>query len=384
MKEERFLEHLERRPAALLEAKKKGQKVVGYFPGGYVPEEIIYAAGVVPLCLCEGGKHRPAELALSVVPNIICPFARAQIGEMMEKTNPYYSLVDLVIAPITCQHLKKVSEVWEYQGDLEVIKLGVPHQRGDLELEYFTDRLRTLVERLEKLTGREITDEKLRAAVGLYDRMRGLFKEIGLMRRSPRSPLNTVEFVKLNHASFYADPEFMVEELGRLHTELKSDAGTERPTKPRLLLMGPNLAHGDSGILDLIEAAGGHVVVEEFFEGIRYYWGQVGNDGNQMELLANFYLRNRLPPAFIRSSAKMRLEFALNLIEEFRVEGVVWYELDCCETYDQESYFFQKELTQRGIPMLIIESDYTSLDTGPLKTRLGAFVELIQGGPANE
>jgi benzoyl-CoA reductase/2-hydroxyglutaryl-CoA dehydratase subunit BcrC/BadD/HgdB len=384
MEEDRFLEHMERRPATLSEARKMGQKVVGYLPGGYVPEELIYAAGAIPVCLCEGGSYHSAELALSRVPNVICPFARGQIGEMMKKSNPYYGLVDLVVVPVTCQHLKKVAEIWEYQGELPVVKLGVPHQQGDLELEYFTDRLKVLGKRLENLTGEEITDERLSAAIGLYDRMRNLLREIGLLRRSPHPPLSAAEFVRLNHWSLYADPEFAVEELERLHLHLKAEKGSEAPGKPRFLLLGPNLSHGDSGILDLIEAAGGQVVAEEFFEGLRYCWQQAGSNGAPLDALARFYLRKEIPPAFTRSSARKRLDFVLRLIEEFRVDGVVWYELLCCETYDQESYFFFTELEKRGIPMLIVESDYTPLETGQLKTRLGAFIELIQGGAANE
>ena len=53
--------HLKERPAQLEEVQKKGGKVVGYFPGNYVPEEIIYASGAVPICLIEGGDPDPAD-----------------------------------------------------------------------------------------------------------------------------------------------------------------------------------------------------------------------------------------------------------------------------------------------------------------------------------
>jgi benzoyl-CoA reductase/2-hydroxyglutaryl-CoA dehydratase subunit BcrC/BadD/HgdB len=86
----------------------------------------------------------------------------------------------------------------------------------------------------------------------------------------------------------------------------------------------------------------------------------------------------------MRSSTRRRLDFILKLIEEFHVSGVVWYELLCCETYDQESYFFFRELSERGIPMLIVESDYSPLDTRPLRTRFDAFIELLKGGSVNE
>jgi hypothetical protein len=53
------------------------------------------------------------------------------VGERLLKKNPYYSLLDMVVAPVTCQHLKKVSEVWEYEGELDIFKLGVPHNSTD-------------------------------------------------------------------------------------------------------------------------------------------------------------------------------------------------------------------------------------------------------------
>ena len=167
--------HLANRPAQLEEEKKKGVKIIGYFPGNYVPEEIIYASGAVPLCLVHGGSDRPANAGLSTLPHIFCPFARAQIGEKELKQNPYYQMIDMLVAPITCQHLKKVAEIWEYSSDTEIFKLGIPHQYdGDHELVYYADRLRALKDRLQAFTGNEITTEKISEAIDLYNKLRKL------------------------------------------------------------------------------------------------------------------------------------------------------------------------------------------------------------------
>jgi len=373
--------HLRDRAASLKEAKEKGTKVIGYFPGNYVPEEMIYASGAIPVCLTDGGSSHPAETALSVVPHIICPFARAQVGEKLLKINPYYSMIDMLVAPITCQHLKKVAEIWEYYGNMEIFKLGIPHQYdGDFELDYFTDRLKSLKERLETFTGKAITNERISEAIELYNKMRGLLRNISLMRRNLPPPLTALEFVKLNHASFYADPVFMVNELESLYKGLEKDQTKDKLNRPRLLLIGPNLAHGDYKILELIEAAGGEVVIEELSEGMRYYWHHIENNGDPFQSLAKGYLRDRVPCAFMRSSTKKRLDFALGLIIDFNVSGVIWYELQCCETYDQESYYFNKKLREQNIPMLIVESNYDISDAGPLRTRIEAFIELIKGG----
>lgn len=380
MEEKRLVAYLKDRPAQLREAKKNGVKIIGYFPGNYVPEEIIYASGAVPLCLNHGGSPQPADAALSVVPQIICPFARAQIGERLLKENPYYSTLDMLVAPITCQHLKKVTEVWEYYGDLEIFKLGVPHQYGgDFELEYYTDRLRVLKDRLQAFTGNEITNKRIGAAIDLYNKMRGLLKKISLMRKLSPPPISALDFVRLNHASFYADPAFMVDVLDSIYRELKGKKQTTKTNAPRILLLGPSIGYGDYTVLELVEAAGGEIVVEEICEGVRYYWHDIENRGDLFKSLARGYLADRIPCAFMRNSAKKRLDFALELIKDFDVSGVIWYELLCCETYDSESYFFAEKMRERNIPMLILESDYSTTATGQLKTRIGAFTEILKG-----
>ncbi len=380
MEENRLAAHLRDRPAQLAEAKKDGVKIIGTFPGNYVPEEIIYASGAVPLCLTHGGNPHPADAALSVLPHVFCPFARAQIGERLLKENPYYSMIDMLVAPITCQHLKKVAEVWEYDGDLEIFKLGIPHKfDGDFELEYFTDRLRVLKDRLQAFTGNEITDEKIAGAIALYNRMRELLKNISLIRRTSPSLVSALDFVKLNHASFYADPDFMVDVLDSIYQELKDKQQESKADSPRLMLLGPNISYGDYTVLELVKTAGGEIVIEEICEGIRYYWHTIENKGDLYQSLARGYLVDRVPCAFMRDSAKKRLDFALKLVKDFNVSGVIWYELLCCETYDSESYYFAHEMSERNIPMLILESDYGTADTGQLKTRIEAFIEIVKG-----
>jgi benzoyl-CoA reductase/2-hydroxyglutaryl-CoA dehydratase subunit BcrC/BadD/HgdB len=382
MNEEHLAAHLRNRPASLKEVKEKGVKIIGYFPGNYVPEEIIYASGSIPICLTDGGSPHPADTALSVLPHIICPFARAQVGERILRTNPYYSMLDMVVTPITCQHLKKVAEVWEYDGDIEIFKLGVPHQHdGDFELEYFADRLRALKERLETVTEKEMTNVKINKAIKLYNRMREHLKKISLMRRSSSPTISALDFVKLNHASYYADPVFMVDMLESLDKELEKRQPPDQHKRPRLLLSGPNLARGDYKILELVKAAGGEIVIEELCEGMRYYWHNIEDGSDPFQSLAKGYLRDRVPCSFMRSSTKKRLDFLLNLIEDFNVSGLVWYELLCCETYDQESYFLDKKLREGNIPMLVVESNYDVSEAGPLRARMDAFIEFIKGGP---
>ena len=144
----------------------------GYFPGPYVPEELVYASGALPVCLAHGGNAQIADRALSLLPPVICPFARAQVGEMLLKTSPVYEAIDMLVVPSTCQHLRKTGDLWEYYEATEVFKLGVPYDPGEgLALTYYRARLDDLRARLESLTGRTITDVSLGDAVSVYNRL---------------------------------------------------------------------------------------------------------------------------------------------------------------------------------------------------------------------
>ena len=73
--------HLQNRQSQIMEAKKKGVKVIGFFPGNYVPEELIYAAGAVPICLAEGGNPANPQMLLcpsSPRPSVLLPVLRLE------------------------------------------------------------------------------------------------------------------------------------------------------------------------------------------------------------------------------------------------------------------------------------------------------------------
>ncbi len=374
---------VEARLRSLAEARANGTKVVGYLAGGYVPDELIYASGAIPLCLSHGGDARSAEEALALVPNVICPFARAQIGESLLKANPFYTALDLAVVPSTCQHLKQVGDVWEQYEMLDIFKLGVPYDcQDDYEIEYYRDRLSELKKTLESLTGNVITDDKLTEAIDVYNRLRGLLKRLSLVRRDPRPGISTLDFVRLNHVSMYADPVTTCDALEAIFGDI-TESMSVSSERPRVMLAGPALAFGDYDIIKVATEAGAEIVVEEMFEGIRDYWHTVDGTGDPLDRLARSYLRDKKPAAFARGATRRRIAFVLDLIQEFHVQGVLWYQLLCCELYDQESYLFEKVLRERGIPMLAVESDYHNLAGGSVRTRLEAFVEMMEGGPTD-
>ena len=214
-------------------ARSEGAKLVGFLPGPYIPEELIYASGALPVCLAYGGNAQTADHALSLLPPIICPFARAQVGEILLKTNPLYEAVDMVVVPSTCQHLRKVGDVWEYREPTDVFKLGVPYDPSEeVSSVYFRERLADLRGRLENLTGAEITDTSIREAIAVYERLRRALRNLSLLRKSVPPAISGLEFVKLNHASLLGDPVAAADLLEAVCSERSAGPPSRRGDLP--------------------------------------------------------------------------------------------------------------------------------------------------------
>ena len=234
-----------------------------------------------------------------------------------------------------------------------------------------------LKEKLARFTGTRIEDEKLREAIVLSNRMRELFKEISLMRKSERPPISSRDFIKLNHASFYADRGVMLGVLASLVKELQ-EKEAPNPSGPRVLFTGSTLSMGDYKVLDLLEPSGAQIVIEHFDEGLRDYWENVASNGDLMRALADRYFMKKVPGAYFRPS-RQRLDFILKLARDFKVDGILWYQLMYRDGADIQSYRFSQVLKKElDIPMLKLQSDWDMAgEIGPFKTRIETFVEVM-------
>jgi len=372
-------DHMATRLTELTRMREKGTKLIGYAPGGYMPEELVYACEAVPVGLIRGGDPEPVAESAAYVPRFIDTFCRSQIGYRMLGEEPLYQMIDLLVVPVTDHNIKAIADCFNFFADANVFRFGVPHQKDEHAFEYYLAGLHQLKEKLEEFTGNKIENVRLREAIDLCNRMRGLLKEISLLRGSERPPITGREFVKLNHASFYADKTVFIDALESIHQELREKPPSS-PKGPRILLTGSTLAMGDYKVLEMAEEAGASIVIEEFAEGIRHYWENVHVDGDIMEALADRYFRRRVPPAWFRPSRE-RLDYLIELAKDFNVDGIIWYQLMYRSSYDVQAYYFERILkSELDIPMLKIESDYDVSERGPLRTRIETFVEIIKAG----
>ncbi len=374
---EKISQHMKDRSSELRELKSQGKKIVGYFPCGYFPDEMVYAAGAVPVALNRGGDHEPVEVAGSYISRWIYTFGRACIGNRMSGTEPIYNLIDIFMVPVTDNHVRIVADTWDTFTDVEVFRFGVPHVKMQEALDFYEGGLQFLKDRLEKLTGNKITDQALNEEIELANKERDLFNQIAEMRKGERPPISSRDFVTLNHASLLLDRKVMVGLLKEVVDELKG-IETAASAGPRLMIMSTTLAHGDYRVFDMIANAGGQVVVEESGEGIRHFTEKVDVNGDPIKALADRYFWKRVPPGWFRPGHERQAN-AIKAATDYKVDGVVWYQMMFRESDEMESFWYPDILKKNvGVQMLKLVSDYDSTERGQFITQIETFIESIR------
>ncbi len=371
--------HLKTRLMDLSRAKEQGHKIIGYSAGGYLPEELLLACDAIPLCFVQSGDNTILRNAGAYICRWFDPFWRSQIGYLTSGKDPYYNIVDLIVVPISDNHVRAFSNtVGYYTPNTESFVFGVPHVKDETGLEYYLQGIVRLKKKLEEFTGIEITESRLKQSIELCNRERALFRKISVMRKSDNCTVNSNDFVALNHGSFLADKETMIDILELFIKEVDDNFAVSKDG-PRILFTGSTLARGDSKVMDIIWDSGGIIVMEEFAEGIRPYWGMVKLDGDLVSNLAEAYFMDRVCPGWFRPGTE-RLDFLVKLAKDYHAAGLIWYQLMYRESYKVESYFFPGILRKEtGLPMLVLESEYDAMEIGPMKTRIETFVETIRG-----
>lgn len=369
--------YLDERVSELIRLKKEGKKIVGYIPAGFVPEELIWAGGAIPVALNRGGDHEAVLKSIEFMPRVYDTYSRCQIG-YWALGEPLYQIGDLMVVPCIDKNIQAIGDCWEMWTNTRLFRLGVPRNNTtEHAFRYYLAVLRLLKGEIEKLTGNPITEARLREEIETANRMRFLLRQISETRKSEAPPIRGSDFIRLHHVSFLADRNFMVRHLESLSQELKGKAGNRGP---RVFLIGSSIAEGDYKIYDLLESAGADVVMEDFSEGMRPYWQEVESGGDSIQALADAYFRKRSPlPACFRPS-RGRLSILLKLAKEYKVNGIVWYTMLYHESHEIEGIHFGHLAEKEGFHFLRVTSDYDKAEYDMLRTRIEAFVESIKEG----
>jgi benzoyl-CoA reductase/2-hydroxyglutaryl-CoA dehydratase subunit BcrC/BadD/HgdB len=362
----------------LQEAKAQGKKVIGTFCV-FVPEELVLAAGAIQVGLCAGAEIG-TDAAEKILPRNTCALIKSFVGFKLARLCPYIESCDLVVGETTCDGKKKAYEIFADYAPVYVMEIPQMKQACDREL-WKAEVLR-FRDRIEEITGRQITAPKLKEAIQLLNARRRVLQRLNRLRAAVPVPISGRDVLLINQISFYDDPVRFTAKVGELCDELEkrveAGQGIVSNKTPRLMLSGCPMAVPNWKLPFLVESSGAVIVGEESCIGARNTRDLVDESGetleDMLEALVDRYLR--IDCACFTPNLE-RLQNIVNLARDLKVDGVIHYGLSFCQPYAIEAFKVEKVLGEAGIPMLGIETDYSMEDVEQLKTRVEAFVEML-------
>lgn len=370
---EKFNAVTDRNVLALQEAKSAGKKVVGQYCI-YSPLEIALAAGAIPVSLC-GTKNDSIAAAETMLPRVLCPLIKSSFGFALQDSCPYLAASDIVVADATCDGKKKMYELLNHYKPVMLLQL--PQIQDEDAARYWRGQFATLVARLEKDFNVSITEEKLRDAIRLTNRLRRALKNVlDLARRKP-SPLSGMDILSLCfRASFMPDYEQCIALLDDIAAEIGRATPDSLPAEgPRILLTGVPTGMGSHKVIQLLETCGARVVCIDNCTCYKKVLLQMDENRDPLSELAERYLAMHCS---VMSPNPHRYEVLKKLSEEFLIDAVVDLTWQGCQTYDVESWSVKKYVREElRLPFLQIVTDYSETDTEQLKVRIEAFLEML-------
>ena len=366
------------RPAELIKLQEEGGKVFGTFCV-FVPDEIVVACGGAVTGLCGGSQFWVPE-GEKVLPSGICPLIKASLGAHFGKTCPYFSVSDVYVGETTCDGKKKAYEI--LGADKRTYLMDMPQMKRPQDIEKWTGEIAAFADMVQEVTGVELTAEKLGEAIHLINEKRQALARVHAARKADPLPISGKDALLMTQIAFFDDPARCAQMANALADELEARIERGEGVFPkgakRILVTGTPLAIPNWKLHHLIETSGAAVVCEEMCTGTRYFENLVDESAmtleGQFQALSERYMKNNCA-CFTPNPG--RIEDIVRLAREYRADGVIDCNLKFCTLYDVEKSSVAAALEKEGIPCLALETDYADNDAEQLRTRIGAFIEML-------
>ncbi|MCM8777055.1 MAG: 2-hydroxyacyl-CoA dehydratase family protein [Candidatus Omnitrophica bacterium] len=350
---------------------KTDKPVVGYFCNT-VPEEIIMAAGAVPLRLCNQ-DIQCAEAGEEIISGDICPVIKAICGGLQNDIK-----TDLLVIPATCDGKVKLAEILSsIFGNIYFI--DIPRNSDytkNIDLwesaylkfyEYMKDRFKVKISRKELLSACKITNERT-----------SIFRKIYKLRAEKKGIINAFDYFTLTSASFLLTAtdwtkytEVLYNEL--LNREIKTNY------KKQILLAGSPIVFPNFKLLEIMEEAGCYIAADTLCSSYGHLFDPVEIDEETepgiIRTLTLKYIAPSICPCFL--GIDKLINAVIENVEKYGLDGVIYYNLRLCNVFEMEIPIIRSVLKDKGIPFLSLKTDFSREDTGQLKTRIEAFMEML-------
>lgn len=286
----------------------------------------------------------------------------------------------MYIGETTCDGKKKAWEI--LAEDVPVHVMQMTQMKRERDIKAWAEEIKDLQKVVEDFTGNKVTAEKLAETIKLINDKRKALERLYDLRKNMKLPISGTDTLVISQIAYYDDPTRFTQMTNKLCDELDQrvadGVSVFADGTKRIMITGTPFALPNWKLHNIIETSGGAVVVEETCTGTRYFENQVDETkttlDDQIEALAERYMSVNC--ACFTPNTK-RIDDILRLAKEYQVDGIIDVNLKFCTLYDVEGHSVERAIKEAGIPVLGIETDYADSDAQQLRTRISAFIEML-------
>ncbi len=349
--------------------KRTGGRIIGYFCT-YAPEELMYAAGILPVRIM--GSHEVQNVTDPHIFAMFCPFCRDCLAQGLQGRFDY---LDGITIAQSCLHIRQAFTSWQKHVAIDYsYYLPMPHHvQSEHATSFLTKELQAFKESLQEWLGKQIDDQAIDEAVEIYNRNRELMWQVYELRKGAAPPLTGEEAMEMVLSSQMVDKrehnDAMETLLARLSKrEVTRDAGT------RLMILGSE--DDDIEFLNMVESCGASFVTDDHCTGTRYFWNNVERGEDRLSSIADRYVK-RIPCPTKDWPTRTRVPHVVELAKAYDVAGAIVMQQKFCDPHELDNPALTKALNDAGVKTLFLEFDVT-VPIGQFKVRVEAFLEMLQ------
>ena len=358
----------------LSQYKKEGKKVIGVLPY-YAPAELVVAAGMVPMGIWGSNKKTIAH-AKEYCATFYCTIAQLALEMLLDGT---LDDLDGLITPTICDTLRPMSQNFRVamEGKLPCIFLAHPQQRKPaFGLQFTMDQYQHIKTELEKIAGKTITDDGLRAAIKVMNKSRAARRAFVQLANEHCDVVSAVKRSSVLRAAWFMEPAAYAEKLEALNAELAKLPAADWKGKK---IVTSGIICDNPKLLQIFDDNKIAIAADDVAQESRSFRVDASEEGDPMMALAQQFADQDYDILLYdeHSEQNRRADFVVDKIKKSGAQGLVLFMQQFCDPEEMEYPYLKKALDAADIPHIKLGVDQQMRDFGQASTAIQAFADVL-------
>lgn len=351
----------------------EGKKAVGIFPY-YAPEEIVYAAGIVPFGVW--GGQGPIEQAKNYFPTFYYSLALRCLEMSLDGTLDGLSASMVTTLDDT---LRPFSQNYKVSAGRKIPMIFLnhgQHRKEDFGKKYNARIFNKAKEELEKICDVKITDENLKKAFKVYNENRAEKRKFIKLAATHPQTIKASDRCYVLKSSYFMLKDEHTELLKKLNEKLEA-LPEEKWDGVKVVTSG--VITDNPGLLEVFDNYKVCVVADDVAHESRALKVDIDlSIEDPMLALADQFARMDEDPILYDPDIYKRPKYVLDLVKENKADGCLLFMMNFNDTEEMEYPSLKQAFDAAKIPLIKMGYDQQMADFGQVKTQLETFKEIVE------